>query len=482
MKLTVSNKLRRVFKFSVFLGVDLISILLIFKLSIVLRTDYLPRIYAGFPAELPNGNIIVNWWIFTLWVVFLCYEGLYSKVFSFWDEIKALWKVVFYSLISIFLIVTLGKLNTEVSRTVVLLMGVLAMGIMPATRGVSKKVLRKLGLLNRRALILGAGEQGRLILQALKREPNYGYDVRGFIDDNLELRGRTIDGLKVHNGLDKAERYIGICGIQDVFIAIPEERWEKLKGLVNRLQHKAERVLFVPGISGIAVTGMSIQHFFHEQIFALELRNNLAEPLNLILKRSFEILLSLICLPFFLLLFCIISLAVKLESRGPVLFAHKRVGQHGKPFRCLKFRTMYRNSEERLVDLLDSDPIARKEWRRYRKLKDDPRVTRVGRFLRETSFDEFPQIINVLKGEMSLVGPRPVTQEEISLYYKSEAPLCFSVPPGISGLWQVSGRNNTGYDNRVALDLWYVRNWNLWVDIVIIFKTIGVVFKKTGAV
>lgn len=156
--------------------------------------------------------------------------------------------------------------------------------------------------------------------------------------------------------------------------------------------------------------------------------------------------------------------------------------KNNKPFKCYKFRTMFNDAETRLNNLLQSNVAAKDEWHNHWKLENDPRVTRIGKFLRETSLDELPQIFNVLKGEMSLVGPRPVTKEEIENYYKDQAALCFCVPPGITGLWQVSGRSRVSYDQRIALDSWYVRNWNLWLDIVILFKTVKVVLKREGAV
>jgi undecaprenyl-phosphate galactose phosphotransferase len=143
---------------------------------------------------------------------------------------------------------------------------------------------------------------------------------------------------------------------------------------------------------------------------------------------------------------------------------------------------MYIDAEERLQSLLVNDEQASKEWEKRWKLEQDPRITKIGKLLRQSSLDELPQIFNVLKGEMSLVGPRPVTQEEIDKYYKEQSRLYFGVPPGITGLWQVSGRSNTTYDHRIALDSWYVRNWNLWLDIVILFKTVKVVLKMEGAV
>jgi undecaprenyl-phosphate galactose phosphotransferase len=178
----------------------------------------------------------------------------------------------------------------------------------------------------------------------------------------------------------------------------------------------------------------------------------------------------------------IIVLLIKINSRGPAIFSQERVGKNDRSFRCYKFRTMFTDAEERFNTFLGNNPDAQNEWKNYWKLRIDPRITKIGSFLRRTSLDELPQILNVLKGDMSLVGPRPVTKREIDEYYKEHAKLCFGVPPGITGLWQVSGRSNTSYDYRIALDSWYVRNWNLWLDIVILLKTVKVVINREGAV
>ena len=169
-----------------------------------------------------------------------------------------------------------------------------------------------------------------------------------------------------------------------------------------------------------------------------------------------------------------------MDSPGPIIFPHQRIGQDGKKFPCYKFRSMIPNAQEVLKDYLAKHPEARKEWETDFKLKDDPRVTRVGAFLRRTSLDELPQIFDVIIGHMSLVGPRPIVDGEISKYGEYFADYC-TVPPGITGRWQTSGRSDTTYDERVQMDSWYVRNWSLWQDIVILFRTIGVVFGRRGA-
>ena len=165
---------------------------------------------------------------------------------------------------------------------------------------------------------------------------------------------------------------------------------------------------------------------------------------------------------------------------APILFGHYRVGANGKLFRCLKFRTMYRNAEQMLADLLRDSPTARAEWDRDQKLTNDPRVTPIGDFLRRTSLDELPQLINVLRGEMTLVGPRPITVAELTRYGVVRWHY-LSVRPGLTGLWQVSGRNNTTYEERVALDRRYVEHRSTWMDVKILFKTIKVVLARDGA-
>ena len=176
-----------------------------------------------------------------------------------------------------------------------------------------------------------------------------------------------------------------------------------------------------------------------------------------------------------------IAYRIKKEDPGAIFFAHERIGKNGKPFPCYKFRSMVTNSQEMLQQYLAENPAAKEEWEREFKLKNDPRVTPIGKVLRRTSLDELPQIFNVLRGEMSLVGPRPVIQEELDKYYGETAKLYCTVKPGITGLWQVSCRSDTTYDERVAMDESYINNRSLLGDIVILWKTIGVVALKKGA-
>lgn len=203
---------------------------------------------------------------------------------------------------------------------------------------------------------------------------------------------------------------------------------------------------------------------------------------GLFIKRIFDLALSLIAFVFCLPVFWGFILLIKLDSRGPAFFVQKRLGRNGKVFNCYKFRTMVRDAETVLQLSLKKDPALKKEWDANFKLKHDSRVTPVGRFLRKTSLDELPQIINVIRGEMSLVGPRPRPLYELE--GRSDDPLFhqgLTVAPGITGLWQVSGRNELNFEHRIKLDAFYVRNRTIWLDISLLFKTIGIVIRQKGA-
>jgi Undecaprenyl-phosphate galactose phosphotransferase WbaP len=211
----------------------------------------------------------------------------------------------------------------------------------------------------------------------------------------------------------------------------------------------------------------------------LRVQNNLTRFSAKVLKRVFDVaaggLLMLMLLPIFAILTMLVA-----KDGGSAFFGHTRIGQNGRKFKCYKFRSMVLDADKVLKELLERDPVARAEWDKDFKLKNDVRVTRIGSVLRKTSLDELPQLWNVLRGDMSLVGPRPVVEKEIERY-GADAAYYLLAKPGMTGLWQVSGRNDTDYARRVFLDAWYVRNWSLRSDIAILFKTIGVVLHRDGA-
>lgn len=210
------------------------------------------------------------------------------------------------------------------------------------------------------------------------------------------------------------------------------------------------------------------------------LRQNCPEQL-LFSKRSFDIFFSLIILLLILPLIIIIALLIALTSRGPIFYPSRRIGAGGKIINCWKFRTMHRNAEERLKELLASSAALQKEWQQHYKLKNDPRITKVGSFLRKTSLDELPQFWNVLKGDMSTVGPRPLSVDEVSVVIEKGKDKIFSVKPGITGLWQTSGRSLIPFDQRIAIEESYVAKRSFWLDLYLIMKTIPRMIFTKGA-
>ena len=198
------------------------------------------------------------------------------------------------------------------------------------------------------------------------------------------------------------------------------------------------------------------------------------------LTTAMNMAVALLAIVFLLPIMLFVALAVYAQDGGPILFAHRRIGLNGRTFYCLKFRSMAVDAEERLAALLASDPAARTEWERDHKLRNDPRVTALGAFLRKTSLDELPQLFNVLRGEMSLVGPRPIVEAEVAKYGRRFGAYC-TVKPGITGLWQVSGRNDTGYRTRIALDCVYAKRRSLGLDAYIIAATVPAVLLRKGS-
>nr|HCI8856302.1 exopolysaccharide biosynthesis polyprenyl glycosylphosphotransferase [Klebsiella variicola] len=215
------------------------------------------------------------------------------------------------------------------------------------------------------------------------------------------------------------------------------------------------------------------------EVMIFRVQQNLAKWSSRIIKRIFDITASLGIIILLSPVLVYISLKVKKDG-GPAIYGHERVGKNGKPFKCLKFRSMVINSKEVLEEVLANDPEAKAEWDETFKLKNDPRITKIGQFLRRTSLDELPQLFNVVKGEMSLVGPRPIITAELERYNEQVDYYLLS-KPGMTGLWQVSGRSDVDYNTRVYLDAWYVKNWSMWNDVAILFKTVGVVLKRDGA-
>lgn len=326
-------------------------------------------------------------------------------------------------------------------------------------------------------VIMGAGRTGALVIRTLKRQPGLGLKPIAVLDDDPKKQG-YLESVPVIGRLAIAPFVARDRNVSYAIVAMPGVPRAKLLSILERYGHTFPHLLVIPDLFGLSSLWVGATDM--GGILGLEIRQRLLlygpRLTKMILDCALTLLLGLLALPVFI----IIMVAVKLDSPGPIFYGHYRLGRRGRPFTAWKFRSMVTNADAVLQQHLVANHLMREEWERERKLKSDPRITRVGRFLRRTSLDELPQLWNVLRGEMSLVGPRPIVDEEIA-HYAEKYELYKRVHPGITGLWQVSGRNDVTYAERVNLDAYYVRNWSVWLDIYILLRTIWVVMIGDGA-
>jgi Undecaprenyl-phosphate galactose phosphotransferase WbaP len=327
------------------------------------------------------------------------------------------------------------------------------------------------------AVVFGGGDTGRLIVDKLLNNSKMGYMPVLILDNDLR-RGDEYRGIPIIHDTSAGPEIVKQFNIKMAIVAMPGLSGRELARLLNYSVSAFRYNVLIPDFFGIANIWISIRDF--DGILGFATSHRLKMFWNLGIKRfmdlSIVILGGIVISPFLLIL----ALLVKIGSPGPVLYRHTRLGRNGTHFMAYKFRSMVVDADERLKKLLESDPEIRRQWEANHKLKHDPRITGIGKFLRRTSFDEFPQLINILKGEMSLVGPRPIVDDEVEKYGEDYDRI-FSVKPGLTGLWQVSGRSDTDYVSRVSFDTYYLQSWSVWLDLWVLYKTAGVVLKGKGA-
>ena len=343
---------------------------------------------------------------------------------------------------------------------------------------IARKILqyyRSQGRNVRHAVIAGAGDLGVRLAREVEAIPWAGIEVVGFFDDKIKDNGAMqVMGKPVLGDIAMIEEYLGCNDIDYVYIALPMRAEKKIFKILRTCRSLGARIYLVPDLYTFGLHHAEIQSLGNLMILNFN-------P-NTEWKRGFDLVFASLALFLTLPLTLIIALLIKLESRGPVFYRHRRIAAAGKEFDCLKFRTMCAGAEEKLQAMLAENADLHAEWQRTFKLKDDPRVTRIGRFLRKTSLDELPQFLNVLKGEMSVVGARPIVARELNDFYKESAGRYCSMKPGVTGPWQVGGRSDVeDYKERVELDDWYILNYSLWTDLKIIAKTVRCMWRGNGA-
>jgi len=324
-------------------------------------------------------------------------------------------------------------------------------------------------------VIVGSGRRAHILASRLKNAFAWGVNVVGFLDPQGVSAGRRSDDAILGHVQD-ISKILKDHVVEEVIIAVPRSLIGDVQSIIDACQEEGVRLRFMADLYTFEASSVQLTMVENVPLLSFDFVDQ--EDNALIAKRIFDLVVTLAATPILLPIFLITALMIRLDSPGPIFFTQQRVGLHKRKFPMVKFRSMVIDAEERMKEL---EHLNEAEGANF-KIKDDPRITKVGRFIRKTSIDELPQLINVVRGDMSLVGPRPMSLRDVSLFDKGVQRKRFSVRPGITGLWQVSGRSNLSFDKWIELDIEYIDNWSLAMDLKILFKTIPAVLRGSGAV
>lgn len=395
---------------------------------------------------------------------------------TFWFELKEILRTLLIFGVLDLALVAFSK--WQFSRYLWVFTWSMTIILVPLSRVMTRHLLNKFGMWKKHTVIIGSGKNARDAYAALQSEEVLGFAICLFFSSS---KGREKDIFGIPVIWDEKELWQRCDPNTTQFIVALEFGEHELRDdwLKKLAARRCRSVSVIPILRGVPLYGTDMSFIFSHEVMILRVSNNLAKRTSRFLKRTFDVMGSTAIIILLSPVLAILAYKVSKDG-GKSIYGHERIGRDGIKFKCLKFRSMVPNSQEVLQELLDNDAEARDEWDKDFKLKNDPRITSIGKFIRKTSLDELPQLFNVLKGEMSLVGPRPVVEKELERY-AGDVDYYLMAKPGMTGLWQISGRNDVDYDKRVYFDAWYVKNWSLWNDVSILFKTIGVVFRRDGA-
>ena len=413
-----------------------------------------------------------------LWAFFLRFFGAYDprRLTTFVDEGRAVLLAVLAGMIALSSFFYLFNLEYRSRMSFVYFFGI-DLVLLLNFRLITRYVVRSLvagGYNVRRVILIGATKAGRELAYIIRTQPWSGLVVVGFVDDDVSIQGTEIDGRPVLGTTSDLSRLITEYSVDDVIVALPGREHDKIAEIVLSLQVYPVRVRIVPDLFEMVSVRAHVEDFWGIPLIGL--RDPVITGFDRAFKRAFDLITSSLLLVLLSPVMLLIALAIKLDSPGPALFKQERIGENGKPFSMYKFRTMIHGADKLVPKLEEAGIYANGVY----KVKDDPRVTRVGRILRRISLDELPQLFNVIKGEMSLVGPRP-EQPWIVERYESWQRKRLSVMPGMTGWWQVNGRSDRPLFLNTEYDLYYIQNYSPILDIKILWKTIWVVLKGKGA-
>ena len=401
-----------------------------------------------------------------------------DKSLLLWDEIRLL-------ILSHTVFFVIGLLLFPINLANVLLFGLMtfiyfcfAVLCNRYTRIIFRKYFKK------NTIIIGAGKTAKSLGTVCEGNRFALTDVKAYINCNNSNFFRDINQTIVLTGenvkpLSELEKIIEEENIELVFLAIPEMGKHDMKLIYRRIADKVKIIKFLPRVEGLITFDTKVEDY--DGLLVTSTSRGTMRTLPKLAKRIMDILGSLVGI----LALIPLSIYVYYKNRkegdkDPIFFTQQRIGKDGKPFKIYKFRTMVPNAEQVLEDLMEKDPAIKKEYLTNKKLENDPRITKAGKMLREKSLDEFPQFINVLRGEMSIVGPRPYLlreKEDMGYAYKS----IINCKPGVTGMWQTHGRSDVSFEERLELDDYYYRNWNFWLDVTLLVKTVRIVIHGSGA-
>jgi len=434
---------------------DLISIYFAIVMAYGLRV-WLGDLFDIIPLSHCISIYFEKWWFPLTIILIMAYYAAYGILITVWDELLVLIRSLFISFLIVWVILSLQKESESVSRIVITMIFLLLLVFLPLSRLAIKYVLFKSLDWRKPAYLFERrkGERQHELKDTFNKEWYSGYKIIGNI------------------GKDALQVPIDTC-----FVPIDFTDEETIR----TLKPNVKNMIIVSVQSGLSFMNTEVKSFLNRNLALITTNNGLLSKRNMLFKRLFDITLSLLGIILLSPLFIIIPLLILLDSKGSVLFFHRRCGMNLADFRMIKYRTMLTNGDNIINEYLLNNPKAVTELKEKNKIEKDPRITRIGKFLRKSSLDELPQLFNVLKGEMSIVGPRPDTRSALAEFIAEYEPIYNRVRPGITGLWQVSGRSDIKYKDRVNLDYMYVLNWSLWLDFVIILKTFKTIICRNGA-
>ena len=447
----------------------------ILKLAIFTSLLLLNLLVALFIAytyiEDPSSHYFLKYlWMVPIYLFLYAYYRLLSKRMVMSMEFMYIEKANFIALILITLIIFASKSSDNYSRSIVLIFFILNL-LMPIGVYLMKRYFMQNNRYREDIMVIcdKAGEED--VNSWFVKDNSFGFNVSGKIivdditDEELQMRIKHL--------VDSHKHYA-------VVVSLADQDTDKAFQAVNYVLHHVSRVYVLPKISKLPLINSEFFNSINHKGMALYVKNKLLHEGDRNIKAIFDKVLSIALFLFFSPVLFILYAVVYVSTGGHPVYKQRRIGKDGKSFRIYKFRTMRTDADAILEEMLESDPAKKLEWEREFKLKDDPRITKIGQFLRRTSLDELPQLYNVFQGKMSLVGPRPIIEDEIEKYGEY-FDYFTAVKPGITGLWQVSGRNDISYEERVRLDVWYVRNWSMELDIMILVKTAAIVLARKGS-